>query len=341
MFAGRLALKSFPKTLRVSSFSTVLARPEPQLAENFTQIGTRHIFDHDHDQYRELCRKFYAEHVTPFHNSWEEKGEVPRELWRKAGDNGLLCVTMPEEYGGMGVDIRYAAVNWEEQSYANASGPGWALHSEIVAPYLLHYGSEQQKRQYLPGMAKGTIITAIAMTEPGAGSDLQGMRTTAVKDGEDHFIVNGSKTYITNGWLSDMVIVCAKTDVNGKGSKGISLFLVDTNTPGFKKGKKLSKIGMKVAACVCMYIIYIYIYKYMCVCFVAGFLCFPLSSPSLFSLIPRLSSVGLMVCMCLNVCVYMYVYCCFRHKTHPSCSSKICAFPAAACWAKKVEASRT
>ena len=156
----------------------------------------------------------------------------------------MLCVTMPEEYGGAGLDVLYAAVCWEEQSYAGTSGPGWFLHSEIVAPYILHYGSEEQKQRYLPRMATGEIITAIAMTEPGAGSDLQGMATTAVRDG-DSYIINGSKTYITNGQMSDMVIVCAKTDTTAKGAKGISLFLVDTNTPGFKKGKTLHKMGMK------------------------------------------------------------------------------------------------
>jgi long-chain-acyl-CoA dehydrogenase len=229
----------------MSTVTATTTRPEPQVAETLTQIGTRQIFDHEHDMYRELCRKFYTEEVIPFHSEWEEKGEVPRELWKKAGASGMLCVTVPEKYGGVGLDIKYAAVNWEEQSYSNCSGPGWSLHSEIVAPYLLHYGSEEQKLKYLPKMVSGECITAIAMTEPGAGSDLQGMRTTATKDG-DYYVLNGSKTYITNGWLSDMVIVCAKTDVNAKGSKGISLFLLDADTPGFKKGKKLKKLGLRV-----------------------------------------------------------------------------------------------
>lgn len=219
-------------------------RPEPQAAESLIQIGTRGIFEQEHDMYRELCRSFYAKHVIPHHAGWEEKGEISRECWLEAGKQGLLCVTMPEKYGGPGLDILYAAVNWEEQSYANTSGPGWSLHSEIVAPYILHYGTEEQKMNYLPRMTSGECIGAIAMTEPGAGSDLQGMRTTAVKSGDD-YIINGSKTYITNGALADVVIVCAKTDVNAKGSRGITLFLVDTNTPGFKKGKKLKKVGLK------------------------------------------------------------------------------------------------
>ena len=175
--------------------------------------------------------------------SREKAGQLTREVWKQAGDSGMLGVTMPEEYGGMGCDVRYAAVNWEEQAYALCTGAGWFLHSEIVMPYLLHYGSEEMKQRLLPKMIKGDCISAIAMTEPGAGSDLQGIRTSAVKDG-DHYIINGSKTFITNGWMSDLVIVVAKTDPN-KGAKGISLFAVETTTPGFKKGKKLSKMGQK------------------------------------------------------------------------------------------------
>lgn len=219
------------------------SRPEPQAASSLLQIGTRRIFDFEHDQYRELCRKFYEKKVIPFHSKWEEDGHVPRELWREAGEAGLLCVTVPEEYGGMGLDIRYAAVHWEEQAYANTTGPGFFLHSEIVAPYLMHYGTPEQKEKYLPKLCTGESIGAIAMTEPGAGSDLAGMRTTAVRDGDD-YIINGSKTYITNGWHSDVVIVCAKTEPS-KGAKGISLFLVDKGTKGFAKGNKLKKMGMK------------------------------------------------------------------------------------------------
>ena len=218
-------------------------RPEPQQVESLLQIGSRRIYDSTHDQYRESVRNFYNEKLVPFHEEWENKGEVPRELWQDAGANGMLSVTVPEEYGGMGLDILFSSINWQEQSYAGTTGPGWALHSEIVAPYLVRIGSEEQKQEWLPQMVSGDAITAIAMTEPGAGSDLQGMRTTAVKDGDD-YIINGSKTFITNGWLADMVIVCAKTDPT-KGAKGISLFVVDTKTPGFKKGKKLKKMGLQ------------------------------------------------------------------------------------------------
>jgi long-chain-acyl-CoA dehydrogenase len=227
----------------LSTVTETAVRPEPQVATNLLQIGTRRIFEHEHDQYRELCRRFYETNVIPFHSKWEEEGQVPRELWKQAGAEGLLCVTVPPEYGGMGLDIRYSAVNWEEQSYANVTGPGWFLHSEIVAPYIMHYGTPEQKEKYLPAMCTGEKIGAIAMTEPGAGSDLAGMRTTAVRDG-DEYILNGSKTYITNGYLSDVVIVCAKTDPT-KGAKGISLFLVDAGTKGFTKGNKLNKVGMK------------------------------------------------------------------------------------------------
>jgi len=244
------AIAPRPVVSSASMFSTVTgtsstSRPEPQTAATLTQIGTRRIFEYEHDQYRELCRKFYEDEVIPFHDKWEEAGQVPRELWKKAGEMGMLCVTVPEEYGGMGLDVMYSAVMWEEQSYANTSGPGWFLHSEIVAPYIMHYGSEEQKRKYLPAMCSGDAIGAIAMTEPGAGSDLAGMRTTAIKDpATGEYVLNGSKTYITNGFMSDVVIVCAKTDPE-KGAKGISLFLVDASTPGFSKGKKLKKIGMK------------------------------------------------------------------------------------------------
>ena len=218
-------------------------RPEPQQVDSLLQIGSRRIYDSTHDAYRESVRNFYQDQCVPFHEEWENKGEVPRELWQDAGANGMLSVTVPEEYGGMGLDILFSSINWQEQSYAGTTGPGWALHSEIVAPYLVHYGTEEQKQEWLPKMVTGDAITAIAMTEPGAGSDLQGMRTTAVKDGDD-YIINGSKTFITNGWLADMVIVCAKTDPKA-GARGISLFVVDTKLPGFKKGKKLKKMGMK------------------------------------------------------------------------------------------------
>lgn len=225
-----------------SALST--SRLEPQQAPDMLQIGTRRIFEHEHDMYRETCRTFYKEKVEPFNAEWEKQGKVSREVWLQAGAQGMLGVTVPEKYGGLGLDVLYAAVNWEEQAYSLQTGPGWSLHSEIVCPYLVHYGSEEMKMKYLPKLCSGEFISAIAMTEPGAGSDLQGMRTVAVKDGDD-YIINGSKTFITNGNMADLVIVCAKTDPT-KGAKGISLFAIETSTPGFKKGRILQKLGMKV-----------------------------------------------------------------------------------------------
>ncbi|MBV8667374.1 MAG: acyl-CoA dehydrogenase family protein [Burkholderiaceae bacterium] len=202
----------------------------------------RTLFSEDHQIFRDAVRRFMETEVAPNHARWEEQGHVDRELWLKAGAAGYLCPSMPEEYGGSGVDISYSAILMEEQFRIGATGPGFGLHSEIVAPYILHNGSEYLKSTYLPKLATGEMIGAIAMTEPGAGSDLQGVKTTAVKDG-DHYILNGSKTFITNGWLCDLVIVVAKTDP-AAGAKGTSLFVVDTSMAGFSKGKRLHKMGM-------------------------------------------------------------------------------------------------
>jgi alkylation response protein AidB-like acyl-CoA dehydrogenase len=211
----------------------------------------RTLFTEDHHQFRDTVRRFMDNEVVPFHEAWEEQGYVDREIWRKAGEAGFLCPTMPEEYGGVGVDKLFSVVLIEEQSRVNATGLGFALHSEIVAPYLLHYGSEFLKQKYLPKMATGEMIGAIAMSEPAAGSDLQGIRATAVKhsgpsgDGtDDYYLLNGSKTFITNGWHCDLVVVVAKTDTT-LGAKGISLLVVDTSMAGFTKGKRLKKVGLK------------------------------------------------------------------------------------------------
>ena len=203
----------------------------------------RTLFNEEHDAFRDSVRRFLESEVAPLHDRWEEQGHVDRGIWNKAGANGFLCPTMPEAYGGAGVDKRFSVVVMEEGARVNATGMGWGLHSEIVAPYLLHYGSEYLKQKYLPKMASGEMVGAIAMTEPAAGSDLQGVRTTAVRDG-DHYILNGSKIFITNGYLSDVVIVVAKTAPE-KGAKGTSLLVVDTSMPGFTKGKPLKKAGMK------------------------------------------------------------------------------------------------
>ncbi|MFT7111190.1 MAG: alkylation response protein AidB-like acyl-CoA dehydrogenase [Psychrobacter glaciei] len=203
----------------------------------------RTIFDSDLEGFRDTVRKFLENEAIPYHAQWEKDGQVSRELWTKAGEMGFLCPTAPEEYGGLGCDFRYSAVIMEEISRSGCSGIGWPLHSDIVMPYILNWGTEQQKQKYIPKLISGELITAIAMTEPGTGSDLQAIKTTATKNG-DHYLLNGSKTFITNGQMADLVIVVAKTDPS-KGAAGISLLLVETNLPGFAKGSNLDKVGMK------------------------------------------------------------------------------------------------
>ena len=203
----------------------------------------RTLFDADLEGFRDSVRKFLEQEATPYHDQWEKDGQVSRELWQKAGELGFLCPCLPEEFGGVGADFRYSAVLIEEVARAGLTGIGWGLHSDIVAPYVLNYGSDELKNHYLPKLASGEMIGAIAMTEPGAGSDLQGVKTTAVKNG-DHYVLNGSKTFITNGQLADVVIVVAKTDPK-EGAKGISLFMVETAWEGFEKGQNLNKVGMK------------------------------------------------------------------------------------------------
>ncbi|MDA7853115.1 acyl-CoA dehydrogenase family protein [Porticoccaceae bacterium] len=203
----------------------------------------RNLYDSDHDMFRDSVRKFLETEAVPHHEQWEKDGMVSDEIWLKAGEQGFLCPTVPEEYGGVGVDFRYNCIVNEEIGHAGTTGLGWTLHSDIAVPYIVRYGNEEQKQRYLPRCVSGELITAIAMTEPGAGSDLQGTKTTAVLDG-DEWVLNGSKTFITNGQKSGLVIVVAKTDVNA-GSKGISLFLVEAGTPGFTKGKNLEKLGLK------------------------------------------------------------------------------------------------
>lgn len=224
-------------------------RPEPYQASKMTDLGTRRIFAagkagaEEYDMMRETARSFFENEVIPHHQKWEQEKQISRECWEKAGENGLLCTMMPEEYGGLGGDVMHAAIVWEEQGYSLCTGPGFALHSEIVAPYINSYGTEEQKQRFLPGMCRGEKIGAIAMTEPGAGSDLQGMRTVATKNADGDYVLNGSKIYITNGAMANVTIVCAKTDPKA-GAKGISLFLVEDGLPGFEQGNKLNKVGM-------------------------------------------------------------------------------------------------
>ncbi|MEE6490989.1 hypothetical protein FKM82_016068 [Ascaphus truei] len=220
-------------------------RQETSHAKTLMDIGTRRIFSGDHDIFRQSARRFFQQEVVPHHAQWEKDGQVSREVWEKAGQQGLLGTSIPEEHGGIGGDILSSAIVWEEQMYVNCTGPGFSLHSDIVMPYISRYGSKSQVQRYIPDMSAGKCIGAIAMTEPGAGSDLQGVRTNAKKDGSD-WILNGSKVFITNGWMSDVVIVVAVTNREARTpAHGISLFLVDNGTKGFVKGGKLEKIGLK------------------------------------------------------------------------------------------------
>jgi len=204
----------------------------------------RTLFNTDHEAFRDSFRRFVEKEIAPFHEGWEEQGYVDRDVWRKAGENGFLCMTMPEAYGGAGADKLYSMAQMEEIARAGVSGIGFGLHSEIVAPYILHYGTEAQKKKYLPLLATGEMVGAIAMSEPAAGSDLQGVKTTAIQQADGSYLLNGSKTFITNGWHADLVIVVAKTDP-AAGAKGTSLLLVEQGMPGFSKGKRLKKLGMK------------------------------------------------------------------------------------------------
>ena len=204
----------------------------------------RSLFTPEHEAFRDSFRRFIENEIAPFHADWEEQGYVERAVWNKAGENGFLCLTMPEAYGGAGADKLYSVVQMEEVARAGCSGIGYSLHSEIVAPYILHYGSEAQKLKYLPRLASGEMIGAIAMSEPAAGSDLQGIKATALRQADGSYLLNGSKTFITNGWHADLVIVVAKTNP-AAGAKGTSLLLVERGMAGFSVGKRLKKLGMK------------------------------------------------------------------------------------------------
>jgi len=199
------------------------------------------LFKEEHELFRKTVKAFIEREIAPNYERWEKDGQVSREVWQKAGAEGLLMTDTPEEYGGGGADFLFSAVMIEEMSKRVFAAPGFRLHSDIVAPYIFNYGSEEQKRTWLPKMAKGEVVTAIAMTEPGTGSDLQSIRTTAYRNGNE-LVVNGQKTFITNGGLADLVIVAAKTDT-AAGAKGVTLVLVETDRPGFKRGRNLKKIG--------------------------------------------------------------------------------------------------
>ena len=203
----------------------------------------RKFFSEDHEIFRDATRRFIENEIVPNHAEWEQQGIVSRELWNSAGENGLLCCTVPEEYGGPGGDFLHSVVVNEELAKVGATGPAFPLHSDIIVPYILAYGSEDQKRNWLPKVVSGETVMAIGMTEPVAGSDLQGIQTKAERDG-NHFVLNGQKVWISNGQIADLYIIACKTDPK-EGAKGISLILVEGDREGFKRGKNLEKIGYK------------------------------------------------------------------------------------------------
>lgn len=197
----------------------------------------------EHQMIKQGVQDFVKTEILPHNEKWEEEGMVSRELWEKAGEMGLLCIDMPVEYGGAGLEFSFSALIVEEISRHGITGPGFFLHSDIAAPYILHYGTEEQKKKYLPAMAKGDMIAAIAMTEPSCGSDLRALKTTAIDKG-DYYEVTGSKTFITNGYMSDLSIVAVRTNP-GTEEEGISLLLMESTMEGFTKGNPFKKIGMK------------------------------------------------------------------------------------------------
>ena len=203
----------------------------------------RTLFSPDHEAFRDTVKRFIEEHVTPFHADWEKAGQVPRSLWAKAGELGLLCVNVPEEYGGLGADFLYSAILVEEMARVGATGPTFYLHSDIVAPYIVDFGTEEQKKKWLPKMAAGEVVVALGMSEPSGGSDVQNIRTQAIRDGDD-YVINGQKVFITNGHSADLLLLACKTDPKQK-AKGVSLILVETDREGFTRGRKLEKIGCK------------------------------------------------------------------------------------------------
>ncbi len=204
---------------------------------------SRKIFTQEQELFRETVSRFIKKEIVPYHSIWENDGVVPKDIWLMAGDAGILCPNVSSQYGGVNGDFRFNVIITEELAKAGATGPGFAVHSDIVAPYIINYCNEEQKKNILPSMVKGETITAIAMTEPGTGSDLQNIKTKALVEG-DKIILNGSKTFITNGQNANLILVVAKTDISKK-AKGISIVICESNRDGFKRGKNLKKIGMR------------------------------------------------------------------------------------------------
>ena len=203
----------------------------------------RTLFTPEHESFRDTVRRFIETEVTPHHADWEKAGQVPRSLWKKAGELGLLCVNAPEAFGGQGADFLYSAILIEEMARVGATGPTFYLHSDIVAPYIVDFGTEAQKTKWLPKMAAGEVVVALGMSEPSGGSDVQNIRTQAIRDG-DEYVINGQKVFTTNGHSADLVLLACKTDPTQK-AKGVSLILVETDRAGFTRGRKLEKIGCK------------------------------------------------------------------------------------------------
>ena len=203
----------------------------------------RDLFREEHEIFRRSVRRFVDEEIAPHHAAWEADGQVSRELWRKAGQAGLLCCSVEEEYGGMGADYLFDVVVFEEMARSGYTGPGFMIHCDLVATYIRSFGTEAQKRLWLPKMVSGEAIGSLGMTEPHAGSDLKNIRTRAVRDGDD-YVISGQKVFISNGQLCDVIVLATKTDATA-GSRGITLFLVETDRPGFRRGRNLEKLGMK------------------------------------------------------------------------------------------------
>jgi acyl-CoA dehydrogenase len=205
----------------------------------------RSVFREDHEMLRETIRRFLERECKPRQAQWDQEGRVDRETWLKAGREGLLCTTLDPEWGGAGGDFGHAAVIVEEIARSGVSGLGFGLHSDVVAPYIARLGTPDQKKKWLPRCASGEVMLAIAMSEPGAGSDLKAIRTTALRDGNE-YVINGAKTFISNGLNCDLVVVVAKTEPE-LGAKGVSLILVEADRAGFRKGRKLEKMGQEAA----------------------------------------------------------------------------------------------
>lgn len=215
----------------------------PNAFREYGVMIERRIFKDEHEIFRRSVRRFIETEIMPYHAQWEHDGIVPREVWLKAGAAGMLCCTIPEEYGGIGADYLFDVVVFEELARAGTTGPGFLIHADLVATYIKSFGTEEQKKKWLPKMVTGEAIGALGMTEPHAGSDLKAIRTRAVRDGDD-YVINGQKVFISNGQSCDVIVLATKTD-SSAGAKGVTLFLVEGDRPGFRRGRNLEKIGLK------------------------------------------------------------------------------------------------